>query len=56
MQDVIIFLNKMKAVINSLSDEEFDIYIDIYNKTTEEFVAWINKEYEKLLKNKYFMG
>lgn len=52
MQDVIIFLNKMKTVINSLSDEELDIYNDIYNKTTEEFIAWINKEYGKLLGDK----
>ena len=52
MQDVIIFLNKMKVVINSLSDEELDIYNDIYDKTNEEFIAWINKEYEKLLGDK----
>ena len=52
MQDVIIFLNKMKVVINSLSDEELDIYNDIYDKTTEEFITWINKEYEKLLGDK----
>lgn len=52
MQDVIIFLNKMKTVINSLSDEELDIYNDLYNKTTEEFIAWINKEYGKLLGDK----
>lgn len=52
MQDVIIFLNKMKTVIDSLSNEEFDIYNDIYDKTTEEFITWINKEYEKLLGDK----
>ena len=50
MQDVIIFINKMKAVFNFLSDEEIDIYNDIYNnKSTEEFIVWINKKYEEYL-------
>ena len=49
MQDVIIFINKMKTVFNLLPDEEIDIYNDIYNESTEEFIAWINKKYEKYM-------
>lgn len=48
MQDVTIFINKMKIVFNLLPDEEIDIYNDIYyNKSTEEFITWINKKYEE---------
>ena len=47
MNDVIIFINKMKTVFNLLSDEEIDIYNDIYNESTEEFIIWINKKYEE---------
>ena len=47
MKDVIIFINKMKTVFNLLPDEEIDTYNDIYNKSTEEFIAWINKKYEE---------
>jgi len=47
MQDVIIFINKMKIVFNLLPDEEIDIYNDIYNKSTEEFITWINRKYEE---------
>lgn len=46
MNDVIIFINKMKTVFNFLSDEEIDIYNDIYNESTEDFIAWINQKYE----------
>lgn len=46
MNDVIIFINKMKTVFNLLPDEEIDIYNDIYNKSTEDFIAWINQKYE----------
>ena len=46
MQDVIIFINKMKIVFNLLSDEEIDTYNDIYNESTEKFVVWINQKYE----------
>lgn len=49
MKDVIIFINKMKVVFNFLPDEEIDTYNDIYNKSTEEFIAWINKKYEEYL-------
>ena len=49
MQDVIIFINKMKVVFNFLPDEEIDIYNDIYNESTEEFIAWINRKYEEYL-------
>lgn len=45
--DVIIFINKMKAVFNLLPDEEIDTYNDIYNESTEEFIAWINKKYKE---------
>ncbi len=47
MNDVIIFINKMKIVFNLLPDEEIDIYNDIYNKSTEEFITWINRKYEE---------
>ena len=47
MNDVIIFINKMKTVFNLLSDEEIDTYNDIYNESTEEFIIWINKKYEE---------
>lgn len=49
MNDVIIFINKMKTVFNLISDEEIDIYNDIYNESTEDFIAWINKKYEEYL-------
>lgn len=49
MNDVIIFINKMKTVFNLLPDEEIDIYNDIYNKSTEDFIAWINRKYEEYL-------
>ena len=47
MNDVIIFINKMKIVFNLLPDEEIDIYNDIYNESTEEFITWINRKYEE---------
>ena len=47
MQDIIIFINKMKAIFNLLPDEEIDIYNDIYNESTEKFITWINKKYEE---------
>lgn len=47
MQDVIIFINKMKIVFDLLSEEELDIYNDIYNTSTEEFISWINQKYEE---------
>ena len=48
MQDVIIFINKMKIVFDLLPEEELDTYNDIYNTSTEEFITWINRKYEKL--------
>lgn len=47
MSDVTVFINKMKVVFNLLPDEEIDTYNDIYNESTEEFIAWINKKYEE---------
>ena len=47
MRDVIVFINKMKIVFDLLSDEELDIYNDIYNRSAEEFVSWINQKYEE---------
>ena len=47
MRDVIVFINKMKIVFDLLSDEELDIYNDIYNRSTEEFISWINQKYEE---------
>jgi hypothetical protein len=42
------FINKMKTVFNLLSDEEIDEYNNIYNdRSTEEFIKWINQKYEK---------
>ena len=47
MRDVIVFINKMKIVFNLLSDEELDMYNDIYNRSTKEFISWINQKYEE---------
>jgi hypothetical protein len=47
MSDVTIFINKMKVVFNLLPEEEIDTYNNIYNKSTEEFIAWINRKYEE---------
>lgn len=47
MQDIIIFINKMKVVFSLLPDEEVDIYNDIYNESTEEFIIWINRKYKE---------
>ena len=47
MQDVIIFINKMKIVFNLLPDEEIDTYNNIYNESTEEFIIWINRKYKE---------
>ena len=47
MNDIIIFINKMKTVFNFLPDEEIDTYNNIYNESTEEFITWINKKYEE---------
>ena len=52
MRDVIVFINKMKIVFDLLSDEELDMYNDIYNRSTEEFISWINQKYEEYLKEK----
>ncbi len=50
MKDVIIFINKMKVVLNLIPDEEMDEYNNIYNdKPTEELIAWINKKYEEYM-------
>ena len=47
MNDVIIFINKMKTVFDLLPDGEIDTYNDIYNESTEEFITWINRKYEE---------
>ena len=47
MRDVIVFINKMKIVFDLLSDEELDMYNNIYNRSTEEFISWINQKYEE---------
>lgn len=48
-QDVIIFVNKMKYVFDHIDDLEVDHYNNIYNEaSTEEFITYINKTYEKL--------
>lgn len=49
MRDVIVFINKMKIVFDLLLDEELDMYNDIYNRSTEEFISWINQKYEEYL-------
>lgn len=49
MNDIVVFINKMKFVFNFLSDEEIDTYNDIYNESTEKFIAWINKKYEEYI-------
>ena len=51
--DVVVFINKVKKVFNLLSDEEIDIYNEIYNDyPTQDFIAYINKKYEELYLNK----
>lgn len=53
MNDVVIFINKMKRVFALLPDKDIDTYNSIYNDfPTETFVAWINEQYEKLCLNK----
>lgn len=53
MNDIVIFINKMKKVFELLPDEEMDTYNNMYNNhSTEKFVAWINKQYQKLYLNK----
>ena len=53
MNDIVIFINKMKKVFELLPDEEIDTYNAIYNDfPTETFVAWINKQYQKLYLDK----
>ena len=47
MRDVIVFIDKMKIVFNLLPEEEIDIYNNIYNESTENFVSWINQKYEE---------
>ena len=47
MRDVIVFINKIKIVFDLLSDEELDMYNNIYNRSTEEFISWINQKYEE---------
>lgn len=45
---VVSFIDKIKAVLNIVSDEEMDEYNNIYNnKSTEELIKWINRKYEK---------
>ena len=51
MRDVIVFINKMKIVFDLLSDEELDMYNDIYNRSTEEFISWINQKYKEYSNN-----
>ena len=47
MNDVIIFINKMKTVFDLLPDEEIDTYNNIYNESTKDFITWINRKYEE---------
>ena len=48
MNDVVIFINKMKIVFNLLPDEEIDTYNNMYNDyPTEEFITWINRKYKE---------
>ena len=50
MKDIIIFINKIKTVLNVISDEEIDEYNNIYNdRPTEELIIWINQKYEEYL-------
>ena len=45
MNDVAIFIDKMKTVFSLIPDEEIDLYNEMYNGPTEIFIAWINKKY-----------
>ncbi len=49
-KDIISFINKMKVVLDVVSDEELDEYNNIYNnKNAKELVTWINQKYEQYL-------
>lgn len=48
MNDVALFINRMKIVFELLPDEEIDTYNDYYNGSTTDFISWINKKYEEL--------
>ena len=53
MNDVVIFIDKMKKVFELLPDKDIDTYNSIYNDfPTETFVTWINNQYEKLYLSK----
>ena len=54
MGDINTFINKMKAVFSALPDEEIDIYNDLYNESTEEFIAWINRKYDEYFPKEKF--
>ena len=45
MNDVAIFIDKMKTVFSLIPDEEIDLYNEMYNGPIETFIAWINKKY-----------
>lgn len=45
MNDVAIFIDKMKTVFSLIPDEEIDLYNEMYNGPAEAFIAWINKKY-----------
>ena len=51
MENVIIFfIDKMKTVLNLMSDEEMDEFNNIYNdRSTEELITWINQKYDKYI-------
>ena len=49
MNEIIIFINKMKTVFNLISDEEIDTYNNLYNDyPTEDFINWINEKYNEI--------
>lgn len=53
MNDVIIFIKKMKKVFELLPDEEIDTYNEMYNNyPIKDFIAWINQKYQKLYSDK----
>lgn len=50
MNDIIVFINKMKVIFNLLPDNEIDTYNDMYNNaSTEEFITWVNKKYKEYM-------
>ena len=50
IKNIISFIDKMKAILDIIPDEEIDVYNEMYNNyPTKDFIAWINQKYEQYL-------